>query len=315
MLTAVERSMACWLLAAAIAAGFLVPGLSELFAPFALPSLFCMIILSLIPMGRMEVNEVFSLEGNIWRIVLWQLFILPSIILAATHLARLHESITTLVVVTACAGSLFASPAFADLLKLNKRKALQCMILSTFMMPVSYFVFFTLILHSSVHVELADFVGRCMIFLILPTGLFLLYMAFARDLPDRLVSKLEGFSRRATIFALMVFGIGILGPAKELLWSNFAQFMLYLVIVAILGAGMAYLTAIVMYKQGITDALTASIVSGFRNVGLGFALLADVTSPETAAYVGISQLPIFLAPLVVHFLVRGRDVEPLPQPA
>lgn len=310
MLTAVERSVACWLLAAAIAAGFLVPGLSELFAPFALYSLFCMIILSLVPMGRLDVSEVFTLEGNIWQIVVWQLFILPSIILAGTHLARLHESITTLVVVTACAGSLFASPAFADLLKLNKRKALQCMILSTFMMPVSYFVFFTLVLHSAVHVEPKDFIGRCMNFLILPTGLFLIYMAFARDLPNRLVNKLENFSRRATYVALMIFGIGILGPAKALLWSNPGQFLFYLVIVAILGAGMAYLTAIIMFKQGITDALTASIVSGFRNVGLGFALLADVSNSETAAYVGISQLPIFLAPLVVHFLVRSREAEP-----
>lgn len=298
------------MLAAAIVAGFLVPSLSELFAPYVLPSLFCMIILSLIPMGRMDVNEVFSLEGDIWQIVLWQLFILPSIILAGAHLARLHESITTLVVVTACAGSLFASPAFADLLKLNKRKALQCMILSTFMMPVSYFFFFTVILHSAVHVELTDFIGRCMTFLILPTGLLLIYMAFAQDLPNRLVNGLENFSRRATYAALMVFGIGILVPAKELLWSNPGQFLFYLVLVAFLGAGMAYLTAIVMYKRGITDALTASIVSGFRNVGLGFALLADVSSPETAAYVGISQLPIFLAPLVVHFLVRTRDTEP-----
>jgi arsenite transporter len=318
MLTAVERSVACWLLAAAIAAGFLFPGLSELLAPFALFSLFCMIILSLVPMGRLDVSEVFTLEGNIWQIVLWQLFILPSIILAGAHLARLHESITTLVVVTACAGSLFASPAFADLLKLNKRKALQCMILSTFMMPVSYFCFFTLVLHSAVHVEAKVFIGRCMNFLILPTGLFLIYMAFARDLPDRLVNKLENFSRRATYLALMVFGIGILGPAKQLLWSNPGQFLLYLVIVAILGAGMAYLTAIVMFKQGITDALTASIVSGFRNVGLGFAILADVSHTETAVYVGVSQLPIFLAPLVVHFLVRSREVElvePALQPA
>jgi hypothetical protein len=130
-----------------------------------------------------------------------------------------------------------------------------------------------------------------------------------------MVAKLEGFSRRATYFALVVFGIGILGPAKALLWSDPSQFALYLVIVAVLGAGMAYLTAIVMYKQGITDALTASIVSGFRNVGLGFALLADISNTETAAYVGISQLPIFLAPLVVHFLVRSREPEALPQPA
>jgi BASS family bile acid:Na+ symporter len=310
MLTSVERLLACWLLAAALAAGIFIPGLSETLAPYAFPALFCMIILSLVPMARLDAEEIFSLDKNIWQIVLWQLFALPGIILAGAYLARLHDSIITLIVVTACAGSLFASPAFADLLKLNKRKALQCMILSTFMMPISYFFFLTAILHSSVELNFKDFAHRCSTFLIMPTGLFCIYTGIARDLPERLVKGLENASRRLVIFALMVFGIGILGPARDLLWADFGRFMLHMVIVTSLGAGMAYLTAVVMFRQGITDALTASIVSGFRNVGLGFALLADASTPETAAYVGISQIPIFLAPLVVHYLVRGsREAE------
>jgi hypothetical protein len=184
------------------------------------------------------------------------------------------------------------------------------MILSTFMMPISYFVFLTAILHSAVDINFSDFAHRCSTFVIAPTGLFCIYTGISRDLPERLVTALENASRRLTIFCLIVFGIGILGPARDLLWNDTGRFLLYMVIVTSLGAGMAYLTAVVMYKQGITDALTASIVSGFRNVGLGFALLAGATNSETAAYVGISQIPIFLAPLVVHYLVRGsREVE------
>ena len=67
---------------------------------------------------------------------------------------------------------------------------------------------------------------------------------------------------------------------------------------------MAYLTAVVMFRQGINDAITASIVSGFRNVGLGFVLLSGVSSEDTAVYVGISQIPIFLAPLILSFIMR-----------
>jgi hypothetical protein len=274
-----------------------------------------MIILSLVPMGRLDFGEIFSLDRKVWQIVLWQLFVLPAIIVAAAHLAKVSSSITVLMVTTASAGSLFASPTFAELLQVNKQKALQCMILSTFLMPVSYFLFFTLVLHAEVNIDIMSFITRCMIFLVLPLGLFLVYMGYARCLPDKLANMFESGSRRITIFALMIFGVGILGPARDLLWSNYAQFILYLVIVTSLGAGMAYLTAIVMYRQGISDALTASIVSGFRNVGLGFVLLSGVPSETTAAYVGISQIPIFLAPLVLSFIVRGtRPVEHL-QPA
>jgi predicted Na+-dependent transporter len=310
MLSSSERSIACWLLAATIAAGFMAPGLSEIFERFTYPSLFCMIILSLVPMGRFDFDQVFSLDRNVWKVVLWQLFVLPAIVVAAAHLAKVSVLITALMVTTASAGSLFASPTFAELLQVNKQRALQCMILSTFLMPVSYFLFFTLILHAAVDIDVTSFVGRCMIFLVLPLGLFLVYMGCSRSLPVRLVTAFESGSRRLTILALMIFGLGIVGPARDLLWQNSSQFALYLVVVISLGAGMAYLTAIVMFRQGINDAITASLVSGFRNVGLGFVLLSGVSSQETAVYVGISQIPIFLAPLVLSFLVRGnRSVE------
>ena len=152
MRKAKDRLFAGWLLAGTITAGFMVPGLSEHFAPFALPALFCMIVASLIPMARLKLEEVFSLEVDILKTVFWQLFVLPTIILAAAYLAKLDPSIVTLMAVTACAGSLFASPALADLLGLNQRKALQCMVLSTFIMPVSYFLFMTVIMHLEVDI-------------------------------------------------------------------------------------------------------------------------------------------------------------------
>jgi bile acid:Na+ symporter, BASS family len=306
MLSNFERTVACYALAVVICAGFIVPGLSEMFAPHAFLALFVMIMLSLLPMARLNVGEIFTMDWKIWQIVLWQLFVLPLLIVSAANLLKISSTITALMVVTASAGSLFASPTYADLLKLNKQKALQCMILSTFMMPLSYFLFFSVILHAEVNLEFWTFLHRCTTFLVLPVGIFLVYMAFARTLPTPVAEKIENISRRATLVTLVVFGLGIVGPARDLLWTNPKLFAVYLAIVTILGIGMALLTGIVMFKQGITDALTASIVSGFRNVGLGFALLPALMETEAAAYVGISQVPIFLAPLVVNYLVKSR---------
>jgi hypothetical protein len=298
-----DRLIAAWLLAGTITAGFMVPGLNAYFSNLALPALFCMIVASLIPMARLRLEEVFSLEPDILRIVFWQLFVLPTIILAATHLAKLDPEIVTLMAVTACAGSLFASPALANLLGLNQRKALQCMVLSTFIMPFSYFFFLTMILHSSVDIRIAEFVGRSGFFLMLPAALFLFYSAYAEAMSDRIVLKIEASARWLTIVALMIFGLGIVGPAAELLWAQPARFLSYLFVVTALGAGMAFLTTIVMYRQGITNALTASIVSGFRNVGLGYVLIQGSANTDTAAYVGISQIPIFFAPLVMRLFI------------
>lgn len=307
-----DRLIAGWLLAGTITAGYAVPGLAKIFMPYALPALFCMIVASLIPMGRMKLGEVFSLEPEILRIVFWQLFVLPTIILAAAHLLKFHGSVVTLMAVTACAGSLFASPALANLLGLNQRKALQCMVLSTFIMPFSYFLFLRIILHSSVELDLADFVGRTGIFLMLPVALFLFYSAFAEDMSDAAVKRIEVSARWVTIIALMIFGLGIVGPATHLLAVDPMRFLIFLAIVTVLGVGMAALTAIVMYRQGINSALTASIVSGFRNVGLGLVLIQGSASNETAAYVGVSQIPIFLAPLMMRlFIPQAGDAEPV----
>lgn len=307
MLNSTEKNTACLLLMVTVFAGFLVPGLSEIMAPLGRTSLFLMIILSLVPMGRLDFSQVFSIDKKVWQVVAWQLFVLPSIILAIAHLAKLNGSITSLMIITASAGSLFASPTFAELLQVNKQRALQCMILSTFLMPLSYFVFFTLVLHSEVKLDLDEFTFRCAIFLGFPFGLFLVYMGFARAIPTRSVEFIELNARRLTILALMIFGLGRVGAARELMYNDFGQFAVYLAIVSGLGIGMAYLTAIVMFKQGMNDAVTASIVSGFRNVGLGFVLLSGVTSIHTDAYVGVSQIPIFLAPLLLNFLVAGKQ--------
>ena len=301
-----DRLMAAWLLAATITAGYAVPALPKLFAPYALPALFCMIVASLVPMARLKLEDVFSLEPDILRIVFWQLFVLPTIILAGAYLLKFSINIMTLMAVTACAGSLFASPTLANLLGLNQLKALQCMVLSTFVMPFSYFFFLNFILHTSVEIEVADFVGRTGIFLMLPAAIFLFYSAFVEDMRESTVRRIEVSARWVTIVALMVFGLGIVGPASQMLRSDPARFLLFLGIVTSLGVGMAYLTAVVMYRQGMNNALTASIVSGFRNVGLGYVLIEGSVTPETAAYVGISQVPIFLAPLIMRAFIPAE---------
>lgn len=310
-----ERLIVGWLLAVTIAAGYFVPALSEIFAAYASPALFIMIVASLIPMARLRLEEVFSLEQDVIKIVGWQLFVLPTIILAAAHLLTFSPNLVTLMAVTACAGSLFASPALADLLGLNQRKALQCMVLSTFAMPFSYFAFLTLILHSELKIEIADFVGRTGMFLMLPAFLFLVYSAYAENMKQTAVALTERAARLVTIGALMVFGLGIVGPAAGLLNSDPHRFLMLLAIITSLGVGMAVLTTIVMYRQGVTNALTASIVSGFRNVGLGFVLIEGSANSDTAAYVGISQIPIFLAPLIMRLFIDTGSGSVQPAPA
>jgi BASS family bile acid:Na+ symporter len=269
-----------------------------------------MIVLSLIPYSRVSRSEFISPSPDILRIVGWQQFVLPAIILAAGYLARFNASLITLMAVTACAGSLFASPAFADLLGLNRRKALQSMVLSTFVMPFSYGIFLTVVHGDDFHLEIGAFARACAVFLILPFGIFALYRYVAMRMAESTFEIAEDLSRSLSVVALLIFGIGILGPASDMLRQEPGTFALYLGIATTLGVGMAFLTTVVMFHQGFTDALTASVLSGFRNVGLGFALLGSMLGPETAVYVGVSQIPVFLAPLFMRMIVAHEETAP-----
>jgi len=300
-----DRALAAYLLAAGIACGLLVPDLSRYVAPFALPALFSMIVLSLVPYARVGKEEFINLSPEVLRIVGWQQFVLPAIILAAGFLAKFNLTLITLTAVTACAGSLFASPAFADMLGLNRRRALQCMVLSTFVMPFSYTLFLTVIHGSNFHLEIRAFLRGSALFLVLPFGIFALYRLVAARLSENALAIAEDLSRSLSVVALLIFGIGIMGPASDLLRIDPSRFVLYLLLATTLGVGMAFLTTVVMFRQGFNDALTASVLSGFRNVGLGFALLGGMLGSETAVYVGISQVPIFLAPLVMRLIVQS----------
>lgn len=302
-----ERQVAAGLLALGIGAGLVVPDLAHALAPAVLPALFCVILFSLVPFSRLPNGELFGVEAATLRIVLWQQFALPLLILAAAILGELPDSVLTLVLVTACAGSLFASPAYAELLDLDRRRALQCMVLSTFVMPLSLFVFLSAVHGPDVHLDVRAYLERAAIFLLLPFVLFALYRGFSGRLSAASSARMEVLSRWGTVFALIVFGIGMMSPVSVRLHEDPAQVLLYLLLATGLGIGMLFLTAIVMHRYGATEAMTAGVLSGFRNVGLGFALLGDMAGSELAVYVGISQIPTFLAPLAMRLVTAPRS--------
>jgi len=84
--------------------------------------------------------------------------------------------------------------------------------------------------------------------------------------------------------------------------SNPGKLAFYLVLATILSIGMLIVTTIVMNRYGFKEALTAGILCGFRNVGLGLALVGDMIGSELAPYVGVSMLPIFIAPFVIRMM-------------
>lgn len=116
-----ERTIAIAVMAAGLLAGAMAPGLSRTLEPYALPALFLVMVFSVMPFARMPLKDLFAFDQAVIRIVAWQQLLLPALVVSLGILAKLPDYIIVMMIVTACSGALFASPAIASLLKLDMR--------------------------------------------------------------------------------------------------------------------------------------------------------------------------------------------------
>jgi predicted Na+-dependent transporter len=305
-----ERTLGAGLLACGIVAGLAAPQLCLMMKPYALIGLFMVIIFSLVPFSSLPLNSVFAADKSVIRLVGWQQVVLPCIITAIGTLAKFPDSIIAMMVVTATAGSVFASPAFAALLGLDRRLALQSMVLSTLFTPISLYIGLFLLLGTTVDLDIAHYLQRTAIFLGLPMVIFLAYRQLAIRLPESTRPPIELTCRWAGLVALLVFGLGVMADLSAVLQTEPMKVVLYLGITTVICIVMLAITTIVMFRFGLTEALTSGILAAFRNVGLGFALVGDSVNTDLDIYVGVSMLPLFLAPIVLRIMTTERSSIP-----
>jgi BASS family bile acid:Na+ symporter len=310
-----ERTLAVLVLASGIFIGLGVPSVADLLRPWALPALFLVIVFSLVPFARLPAQKMFAIDREMVRVVLWQQVVLPCIVIAAAIVARFPDWLILLLIVTVCSGSLFSSPALAEILGLDRETALRAMVLSTLFMPVSLFLFLSVFVGEKADLDLVAYGIRTLIFLVLPFGVLALIRPFARAMDEQTTQKVGFVSRWATIAALLVFGTGLMSSVADKLAENPPKVVLMLAMATVICILMMTLTTIVMYRFGHSQALTASIVAGFRNIGLGFALVGEMAGPDLAVYAGISLVPVFIAPLLLKVSMLRRVVagQPLEQ--
>jgi hypothetical protein len=298
-----QRMLPPMLLAFGIVAGLFFPKFSGAIQPHALAALFLVVVFSLVPFARIPSSSLFGIESGTLRVVAWQQVVLPAIVVAAGILARFSDGVVLLLVVTTCSGSLFASPALAQFLQLDRQRALQCMLLSTLVMPVSLYAFLSLLRGADVQLNLVEYAQRSFIFLVLPIILFMAYRIAINRVPESIATRIESGSRWSTIVALIFFGVGMMHPVAMQLKTVPDQVIFYLGLTVCLSVVMFVLTRIVLNRYGDIEASTGAVLGSFRNVGLGFALVSSMTGPELDVYVGVSMLPIFIGPFIMQVML------------
>ncbi len=311
MLVDDEKTLAGLLLALGVVLALYVPGISQVFAPYLLPSLFCVMLFSLLPFARIQADKLFRLHPIVITLIFWQQFLLPVGVIIVGRVLNLDNQIIFFIVLTLTSGSLFASPTLVQLMGLDQRIAVQTVVLSTLAAPIFIYLFFNFLHTGPVDLELDKFGERLFWFLLVPMALFFLIRKGVASWTEERKDKLDRFGRWASVLSLIVFCFALEDEVNMHIAANVDGVIYYLFIAITTTIGVAFLTRIALSRFGANAAATATVLASFRNVGLTFGLVGSIAGPEVAVYVGVCQIPMFCAPLFFDLFIgksKTQDV-------
>lgn len=309
MLADDEKTLAGLLLALGVVLALYVPNLSPYFAPYLLPSLFFVMVFSLLPFARIRADKLLRLHPIVVPLILWQQFLLPIGIIVVGKQIGLDNQIVFFIVLTLTSGSLFASPTLVQLMGLDQRIAVQTVVLSTLAAPGFIYLFFSFLHTGPVDLDLLKFGERLFWFLLIPVCLFAVVRRVIGNWPETRKIQVDRVGRWGSVLSLIVFCFALEDEVNMHIAENVQDVINYLFIGIATATGVAILTRAVMSRFGPEAAATATVLASFRNVGLTFGLVGSIAGPEVAVYVGVCQIPMFCAPLFFDlFMGRSRHI-------
>lgn len=308
-----ERSVSSILIAGAVLAGAVFPGVSAHAYPYAFHSLILVVLFSFM-MLETGLSELFSRIHPLTRLALgWQALALPALATAICLAAQADANVTAVLVATSTAGSVFASPTLARLMGLNQAVAAQTMVLSTLVMPATLLIFSEIAGIVPPDMSLFIYLQHIVFFLVAPLVLAAIYWETAAARPA-LAERSHRLLHWASTLALLVFCFGVMsrlhvsdGPEPPL--AKYIVIVCGSVVVGYVG------TALLFRSLGRRDSLTLGMLAANRNVALAFALLGEALPEDVLVYVALAQFPIFLAPVIlrlVNMLARRRARDEAP---
>ena len=303
----IERKLiTSFLLFAGVLYGLAFPSLSELAAPLLFPALFVLITFTMCRFASRPASVLFWPERSEWRMVAWQLCGVPTVVLAFGWWVDLPDELLAMLILSATAGSIFASPAIANLLELDNALAARCMVLSVMLTPLSIFVFFIPLADRAISLSLLVYLERSALFLLLPfTIAAVLWWATRRQEKSRKAAR-ENLFELGAILALTVFAVALMDGVTARLINDPQQVITYFLAALGFGFAVTALTVALFHRFGLTEALTGGMLGAFRNVGLSYAIIGEAGGHEIALYVAVAQFPTFILPFLIR-LARSNS--------
>jgi len=291
-----------WALPVGVFVGVVVPPLASLMRPLVTAAVIGTIVGALLRLDWRGLAAQARRPALLIALLFWQLIVSPLAVWYGGSLAGLPSELALLLVLQAAAPPIASSVVFAMILGLDGSFALLGAVGATLLLPLTLTPLVGLLLPGAgIEVDLAAFFVRVTTIVAAP---FLIAWALRRWIGPARLARNDDLLAGTNVVMLVVFAIAVMDGVTARLASDPA--FIGLLLAAAFGAGLLlHLAGYLLFRHaGHSVAWSAALLSGNRNMGLMLAVTAGTAGSAFSLYVGIAQIPMYFAPLLLGPFVR-----------
>lgn len=280
--------------------GLLVPPLATLMRPLLAPSVWLLLVVSLLRVDTREGLAHLSRPGRLVMLLFCFLVVLPVGMQGLLSLTPLPPGLIGAMVLAAGSSVLISTPTFALLMGLDGAIILLVMLGTTLLMPVTLPTVALVLLGLELEMSSWELMGR----LVLLVGSAVIFSMVSRKVIGKVRLKVRAeVLDGAAVVTLIIFAIAIMdGLAARLMAEpSFVLFVIaasFAVYTGLLIATAAVL-AIIVPQWGRRLNLSVGLASGARNLGVILAVMPANADPDMLLYFAAGQFPIYIMPAVL----------------
>ena len=291
-----------WALPAGVFVGVVLPDLAALLRPLLTYLVIGTLTTALLRLDWDRLVQAARRPALPGWIALWQLVASPLVVWFGTGFAGLAPELRLMLVLQAAAPPIGSAAVFAMILGLDGVLAVVATVATTLVLPLTLTPLVALLLpQTGLQVDLAAFFVRVTLVVAAP---FALSLALRRAIGSARLARNDGLLAGLNVVLLVVFAIVVMDGVTARMLRD-PKFIGELLLVACVATALLHLAGFALFRRaGAAAAYGAALLSGNRNMGLMLAITAGTAGATFSLYVGVTQIPMYFAPLALTPFVR-----------
>ena len=291
-----------WALPAGVFLGIVAPPLAALLRPMLTLAVIGTLSAALVRLDWAGVARVAAAPALPLLLTATLLVLSPLLAWLISQGGLVSAEIGQILILQLAAPPIGSAAAFALFLGIDGALAMIVTVLATMLLPLTLTAAVALLLPGSgVAVDLASFFVRVLVVVAVP---FVLAWLVRRIAGTERLGRNDALLAGINVVLLLIFAISVMDGVTARLFVDPAGILGLLLLACVVGFA-AHVAAWLLYRRaGAEAALSAALLSGNRNVGLMLAVTAGSAGTAFDLYVGIAQIPMYFAPLLLTPLAR-----------